>query len=122
MSNAASSVRRVAKDIEKVPMEVARESVKKVATYARTKRGSKFMHGRYALEVRGKAVKQSNGALGVVNGGRTRGFWAIKTFGQSRSYAGFANNRGDRRWTMVREYAEDEAPRIAVRAVRGAVG
>jgi hypothetical protein len=113
-STAGSSLKKLSRDLERVPKQVARDSVRAIAKVARSKRGSAFSHGRYTLAVRTKV----EGNVGIVDGGGTRGFWAIKNAGQERSYAGFARKSGDGRWTKVREFAEDEAPKITQNAVR----
>lgn len=125
-----ASLKQVARALEKVPDIATRDAAENVVDEAK-RLGGTFMNRRYKL---GATIKADKGS--AVIRGKSAGFWAIKSYGRRESVArgralGTAGGsfhakrskaaRGDKRWDKVREFAEDESPRVYVDAVRKAL-
>jgi hypothetical protein len=132
-SQSGQSLRQVARALEKIPDEAVKEAAEH--TVARAQQiGGRFGQKRVKL---GAKVKPS-GKGSVLVLGVTAGGWAIRSYGRSESKAkpgsvlgvpgdGFHSTKakavrtGNRSWDKVREFAEDESPRVVVEAVRKAL-
>lgn len=129
-SQTGQSLRQVARALEKIPDDAVRDAAEKVVNDARG-RGGTFSGKRLVAKIK----RAGKGAVTVV--GTPAGAWAIKSYGRSMSVAKPGSvlgvpggrfhsmracpTRGDKRWSKVRENAEDDAPRIIGDAVRKAV-
>lgn len=130
---AGQSLKQVARALEKVPDDAVRDAAEAVVDEAR-RRGGTFGAKRGRLGARIKTNKR--GSVTVL--GVSAGAWAIKSYGRVRSEARDSRHplgvkggtfhathargtRGDGRWDRVREYAEDQSPRVVAEAVAKAM-
>ena len=129
-SQTGQSLRQVARALEKIPDDAVRAAAENIVNDARS-RGGTFSGKRLGAKIK----RSGKGSVTVL--GTPAGAWAIKSYGRSMSVArpgsvlgkpggGFHSararpTRGDKRWTKVRQNAEDDAPRIIGDAVRKAV-